>query len=371
MKIKMLSILAVGAVAMLAVAGRVVSQGAQAPSPYATLTGDAAVSADDLRAAIDPLFDRAENPQIGETRALLVLHNGKVIAERYGEGFDADSRHLSWSVAKTVTALLVGIMASDGRLALDDPAPVSAWRQPGDPRAAITLRQLLQMRSGLQHTETRGPLEKTDALAMLVGAGAPDQLAYAESKPLIHKPGTVFNYSSGNSVILAGLVTSQLTELTDPNGRRDAMMQFIQARFSGPLGLKSFAPEFDEKGTLLGGVMIHMTARDYGKVGEFMRLRGRIGDRQLLSDRWIDFMTSPSPANPAYGGQIWLNRAGQDSALFPGEARRSLFGASGYRGQFILVSPEQKLTIVRLGVTNEDNLPVLRHALARLVRVIP
>lgn len=364
-----LGILAVIVAGLIVLPGRGVSQGGDAA--YAVLEGDSAVSRDALRAAIDPLFDNAAEPATGETRALIVMRNGKVIAERYAPGFGPQDKMLSWSIAKTVTSLLVGIMVSDGRLALDDPAPVPAWRQPGDPRAAITLRQLLQMSAGLDYVETDGPPEKTDGLRMLVGPGAQDQLAYAEARPLIHEPGTHFTYSGGNSVLMAGLMASALTRDPSPQGHRNALMQFIETRLTAPLGITSFVPEFDAQGTMIAGAMMHMTARDYAKIGELMRLRGRVGDRQLLPARWIDFMTRSSPANPAYGGHVWLNRAGDPSELFPGQARASVFGALGYRGQYLLVSPEQGLTIVRLGVTRAEDKAALNDAMASLVRRFP
>lgn len=354
----------VGAAAMLALAGYGWSRDAGPPAGYALLTDEGAP----LKAAIDPLFDPGAQPHLGETRALIVLRDGKIIAERYAPGFGPDSRMLTWSVAKTVTALLVGIMVGDGRLALDDPAPVAAWRQPGDPRAAITLRELMQMRSGLSHVELGEPREKADSLRMLVGDGAPDQAGFAEGKPLVQPPGAHFTYSSATSMILSSIVTNGLTPSRDPQARRDAMAQFIKARLAGPVGLSSLVAEYDESGTMLGGAMVHMTARDYARIGELLRNHGRVGELQVVPERWIDFMTSPSPANPAYGGQLWLNRAGPQTELFPGEAPTSIFGAVGYRGQFVIVSPDKRLVIVRLGVTNEEDMRALRHALARLVQ---
>ncbi|MBO9576787.1 MAG: serine hydrolase [Sphingobium sp.] len=369
MKIKSLSVLGAAASVLVALvfAGHALSQ--QSPSPgFAELTGDAALSPDALKAATDPFFDTDKAAAIGETRALLILRDGKLVAERYAPGYGPKTRLLSWSMAKTVTGLLVGIMAGDGRLALDDPAPVAAWRQPGDPRSAITLRELMQMRPGLSHVELGEPREKADSLAMLVGPGASDQAGYAAAKPLVHKPGTNFTYSSATTMILSGIVTDLLTPVKDPKARRDAMAAFIDARLKGPLGLDSFFAEYDESGTMLGGAMIHMTARDYAKIGELLRNHGEVGDRQIVPARWIDFMTSPSPAANAYGGQLWLNRTGSPNELFPGEARSDIFAAVGYRGQFIIVAPSQRLTIVRLGNTSEPDTPALRHALAMLVR---
>jgi len=372
MKIKSLSLALAGGAALLVLGGHALSRDeASGAADYALLRHDAAIGPEALRAAIDPLFDNAATPAIGETRALLVLHDGKLIAERYAPGFGPQTRMLSWSLAKTVTGLLVGIMVGDGRLALDDPAPVAAWRQPGDPRAAITLRHLMQMRAGLAHVELGQPREKADALRMLVGSGAADQAGYAQAKPLVHTPGARFNYSSATSTILSAIVTDLLTPSRDPAVRREAMAQFMKARLIDPVGLTSLFAEYDAAGTMLGGTMLHMTARDYAKIGELLRNRGRAGGVQLVPERWIAFMTSSSPANPAYGGQLWLNRVGRPNDLFPGEAPASLFGAVGYGGQYILVSPEQRLTIVRLGLTSEADVPALRHALARLVRAIP
>lgn len=370
MKIKRLSRLA----PLCALALMLIGADAQTARPaqgYAVLTGDSAISARALARRIDPLFDATTTPSLGETRALIVLHHGRVIAERYAPGFSRDSRLPSWSLAKTVTGLIVGIMVSDGRMALDDPAPIPAWRQPGDPRGTITLRELMQMRSGLRNRESWSPDHKSDLLAMLVGAGAGDQAGYATAKPLIDAPGTHFALSSATSMILAGLVANQLSGSANAQARRLTMQHFLRARLIEPLGLSSLTPEYDARGTLIGWGMMHMTARDYARIGELIRLDGAWAGRQLVSDRWIRFMTTPSPANSAYGGQLWLNRAGSDNPLFPGEARSDLYGAYGEFGQFILVSPARHLTIVRLGITQKDDLPALRHALARLVQGIP
>jgi len=351
-------------------AGASASQQVGAPR-YAVLAESPGVSAQALREAIDPLFDAEADPALGETRALIIMRRGEIVAERYAPGYGPQSRLPSWSIAKTVTGLLAGIMVSDGRLALDDPAPVAAWHQPGDPRGAITLRELLQMRAGLRNEEQWQPAVKTDTLDMLVGEGARDQAAFAIGKPLVYPHGRRFAYSSATSMILTGIMTDQLTPSRDPQARRDAMARFIAARFTGPLGLTSFIPEYDESGTLLGPVMMHMTARDYARVGEFIRRRGNLDGRQIVSDKWFDLMTAPSPTNPAYGMHIWLNRASDDTMLFPGQALPTLMGAVGQRGQYMLVSPEQGLVVVRLGVTRDADMEALRSAMARLVRRFP
>lgn len=352
----------------LAACGGAGKDAAQAPGLYA---GDAEVSGRRLREAIEPLFDPDVKDSSGETRAVLVLHGGRIIAERYAAGYGPETKHLSWSVAKTVTALLVGIMVSDGRLSLDEPAPVPAWRRGADPRGAITLRQMLTMTSGIEHKEQQGPLENTDTLRMLVGDGAGDMAAYAEAKPLERTPGAHFLYSSATTLVLSDMLTRMLTNSDAPQERRDAMMRFVRQRLMEPVGLKSLVPEFDAHGTMIGGAIMHMTARDYGKLGELLRRGGLAGGRQIVSQRWIQFMRSPTPANKGYGGHIWLNRPGSEKVMFQEDGPRSLFAANGLRGQYVIVSPAQGFTIVRLGITSDAELPVLRERLGRVIRLFP
>ena len=333
--------------------------------------GTNGVSQARLRAAIDPLFDNAD---LGETRALLVMKDGDIIAERYGEGFGPDNKLISWSMAKSITATLVGLMVSDGRLVLDAPAPVPAWSQPGDPRGTITLRQLLHMSSGLEHVETGDPVYESDTVRMLFMGGADDMAAYAEAKPLAARPGAKFQYSTATSMILSDIMTRALTLSEDPDVRRRAMMQFIRGRLVEPLGLTSLTPEFDARGTLIGGSFMHATARDYARFGEFLRHEGEAQGRQILSARWVRFMRSSSPLDGGYGGHLWLNKPrpeGASEALFPGRGPSSLFAGLGHQGQYILVSPEQGLTIVRLGRSTEKEQPAVRSALAGLVELFP
>jgi CubicO group peptidase (beta-lactamase class C family) len=337
----------------------------------ARYAGDSAVSAGSLRDLVEPLFAKDAGTAMGETRAVLILHDGKVVAERYAPGFGPDSKMLSWSVAKTVTAVLIGIMESDGRLALDDRVPVPAWVQRGDPRGDITLRQMLNMASGIAHKEKEGPLEQTDALRMLVGDGAADMARYAEAKPLARPPGSAFLYNSATTLILCDMMTHLLTDSDRPADRRNAMMRFVEQRLIDQVGLASLTPEFDARGTMIGGAMMHMTARDYAKLGELLRNHGRVGGRQIIPDRWVRFMTTPSPTNQGYGAHVWLNRPGAEAALFPGRALPSVFGAVGLQGQYVIVSPRQHLTLVRLGVTSDADLPALRDALARIVQRVP
>lgn len=339
------------------------------PATYVTLKSGEGVSRVALARAVEPLFDTRK---VGTTQALLVMQGGKLIVERYGEGIGPETKLLSRGIGKTVTAALVGLMVSDGRLALDTPVPVEAWSQPGDPRGTITLRNLLQMTSGLEHREEAARPQESDTVRMLYTDGAQNMAAFAEAKPIADPPGSHFLDSTGDTLIIADLMTRMLTDSKRPDARRDAMMEFVRGRLMAPVGLDSLTPEFDARGTMIGGAMMHMTARDYVRFGEFLRHRGRVNGHQVLSARWVGFMTTPSPRNPAYGGQLWLNREGRDNPLFPGRGSKRIFAAVGQQGQYLLVAPGQGLVVLRLGLTHgEDRTETLREALARLVELFP
>lgn len=349
----------------------------QAPAPPPPLSEAAlaavkeqpGVNREKLARAVDTLFS---TPETAETRAVLVLHKGRIVAERYAPGYHPNTRFISWSMAKTVTAVLIGLLVADGRLRLDESVPVPAWQRPGDPRGEITLRQLLQMRSGLRHTEAGDPVYESDEVRMLFLDGRDAMAGYAEAQPLEAEPGRKWEYSSATTVILADIAARALTTSTDPAIRRRAVSDYLHTRLFEPLGMKSMVPEYDAAGTLIGGSLMHASARDWARFGEFLRNKGSVNGAQLVPSAWIKFMTTPSPRNPGYGAQTWLNRPqpGEDQPQFPG-APRSAFSMNGHLGQYVLVSPAQELTIVRLGKTLDDRHEPVRAAMARITTLFP
>ncbi len=327
-----------------------------------------------LASTIAPFF---EDPALEETRAIVVMHGGRVVAERYAPGYGPDSRLISWSMAKSVTATLIGMMVADGLLVLDDPAPVPEWSSPGDPRAKITLRQLLHMSSGLDHTEMAEgdkAIYEADTTRLLFLDGRENVARYAEKRNLEAEPGRQFEYSTATSHILADIMTRTLTDSNDPVVRRNAMLEYARGRLFEPLGMTSAVPEFDRSGTMLGGSMIHATARDWAKFGEFLRNNGSVRSAQLLPTSWTRFMKTSSANDSAYGGHIWLNKwrpEGRDQVLFPGKAPSDVFAALGHLGQFVVVSPQHRLTIVRLGKTQDDQLDPINDQIAKLIAIFP
>ncbi len=312
--------------------------------------------------------------RLGETRALVVMHGGEIAVERYGEGYGPQTRFVSWSMAKTVTAVMIGMLVADGQLRLDAPAPVPRWQRAGDPRAEITLRHLLQMRSGLEHTEAGDPPYESSEVRMLFLDGRDDMADYATAQPLEAEPGSRFEYSSNTTVILADIAARALTESTNPDARRKAVADYLQARLFGPLGMTSAVPEFDRAGTLIGGSLIHANARDWAKFGEMLRNKGSVKGEQLVPRQWVEEMLEPSPASPHYGLQTWLNRPlpdGEEHPLFPDRAPHSAFSAIGHMGQYIFVSPSQKLTVVRLGHSDTPQRKAMLQQLADIIELYP
>ncbi len=334
---------------------------------------DAGAPKDQLARQVDELFT---TEGVGETRALLLLNDGKIAAERYGAGYDSETRFISWSMAKTVTAVLIGMLVADGLLSVDEPAPVPLWQRSGDPRADITLRHLLQMRSGLRHTEAGDPPYESSEVRMLFLDGRDDMAKWAKEQPLEAEPGERFEYSSNTTVILADIAARALTESDDPEARRTAVNSYLQERLFAPLGMTSIVPEYDASGTLIGGSLMHATARDYAKFGEFMRANGQApGGEQLVPSRWIEGMVDPSPVSELYGYQTWLNRPEPElerpHPLFPDRAPASMFALIGHMGQYVLVSPEQGITLVRLGHSTSAERPPMLDEAADVMALYP
>ncbi|MBV7258501.1 serine hydrolase domain-containing protein [Erythrobacter crassostreae] len=341
----------------------------------AVVTDKAGAPKDQLARQIDDLFTKQD---LGETRALVLMADGELAAERYSEGYDAETRMISWSMAKTITAVLIGMLVADGKLTVDEPAPIAMWQRPGDPRAEITLRQLLHMNSGLRHTEAGDPPYDSSEVRMLFLDGRDDMARWAKEQPLEAEPGENFEYSSNTTVILADIAASALTASDDPDARRKAVDDYLKERLFEPLGMASMVAEYDASGTLIGGSLMHATARDWAKFGEFMRNQGRSPDgEQLVPSRWISAMIESSPTAPQYGFQTWLNRPlGAQNAeaghpLFPERAPASLFSLIGHMGQYVLVSPEQGVTMVRLGHSTSAQRPAMLQEAADVIALYP
>jgi CubicO group peptidase (beta-lactamase class C family) len=293
------------------------------------------VAADELEAAIELAF-LEDDPEGRErnTRAVVVVKDGQLIAERYGDGFDADTPLLGWSMAKSVANAIVGRLVAAGQLALDDDQLLDAWA--ADERADITVEHLLQMTDGLAFDEVYDP--GTDATQMLFVPR--DTGAFAAAKPLEAPPGTRWSYSSGTTNILCD-VAHQASGLGP---------ELAHELVFAPLGMTSAVMEPDASGGLVCSSFLYATARDWARFGQWFLQDGEWDGEQLLPDGWVERSTIPVPLeteNP-YGAQWWLNE-GPDGELRMPAVPADAFWASGNEGQQVVVVPSEGLVVVRLG----------------------
>lgn len=319
--------------------------------------------ADVNRAALDAAMDAAlqdETPRREiETRALVVVYRGRIVAERYAAGYSKDNRFLGWSASKSVTAALVGTLVSDHVLELDAAAPISTWRAANDPRRSITLRHLLTMSSGLAFQEGNyAPGD--DSTAMLFERD--DMAAYAQAKFLAHDPGSAFEYSSGTTNILSHIY------LNATGGNVAASEERARRRLFEPAGMNSVVFERDPSGAVVGSSYFFATARDWARFGLLHLNRGEINGRRLLSPEWVDFVRAPSAADDRYGGQFWLNDLKDDGSAerrFPGVPADTYF-AFGHNTQIVAIIPSRETVIVRLGWTHGAWFDLNKHFAAIL-----
>lgn len=357
------------ALSSLLLAGWLAAATPASAQPVATPAAIPATAPVSALPAADAFFT---DPALAETRALIVLQDGRRIYERYGTGIGPGTRLISWSMAKSLTSTLIGELVADGRLELDTPAPVPEWRaRPGDPRAKITLRHLLHMASGVQHLEAGPEPERADTNRALFADTSADIYKAAVAEPFEVPTGTRFEYNTLTTHILARIVADAVAGRdATPDARRRAVRAFINERLAGPAGMASLLCEFDPAGNLYGGSLCHATARDWAAFGQMYLDGGVVAGKQVVRPDWVQFIAAPSPTNPGYGGQFWLNNrpvSGKDNVLFWRAGPADAFAAIGHLGQYVIVVPSRRLVVVRLGKTQDEALQPVRDALARLV----
>ncbi len=319
--------------------------------PEAPLSGRPGVDAAAVEAELDALFEEPFGDALGETHALVLAHRGELVAERYDAARGPDSTLPSWSMAKSITHALVGLLVRDGRLDPAAPAPVPAWQGADDPRRAVTLDHLLRMLDGLEFVEVYEDAGRSDVVDMLFRTGRDDVAGFAESFGLAHRPGTWWNYSSGTSNIVAAIVGRTV------GGGAEGMERFMRAELFDRIGMQHAKPRFDTAGTFIGSSFVFDTARDFAKFGLLYLRDGRWDGAQVLPAGWVDHARTLTPqSNGWYGAHFWR--------ALDGSGR---FHCSGFRGQYIAIDPARDLVLVRLGNTEEHQ---RRDVLPRLRRIV-
>jgi len=322
------------------------------PLPETLVPGDSLLTARLAPIARSLVDEQAYN---GTPFAFLVLNQGDIVAERYRHGIGANTPLLSWSMGKSVVNAITGIMSGDGLVYIYAPVDIPEWQN--DARKEITLDQLLHMQSGLEWNENYGT--RSDVNLMLHREA--DMGMYALSKPLEHKPGTHWYYSSGTTNIVMRYLADKFASDTE-------FLSYLRERLFIPLGVSNVHFEHDISGTPVGSSYLYMTARDFARFGQLFLNDGCYAGKRILPEHWVEYTVSPaSDSDGAYGAFFWLNLNGQ----YP-DAPADMFCCFGHDGQRIFIIPSRDTVVVLLGYSPKPDHEVRFNDLLRdILAVIP
>ena len=314
-------------------------------------------TASGLTAALDEAFAEADGRPLKRTHAVVVVHKGRVVAERYAAGFGIDTPVHGWSATKSVNNALLGILVRQGKLKMDDPAPVAVWQKPDDARRAITPDQLLRMQSGLAlgNSLTVSFSSAWDTSARMI-VNESDMAGFAEGAPLDSPPGTKWVYADGNPAILARIIRDHV------GGHGLDVLRFARRELFGPLGIRHATLEIDATGTPISAAFLFATPREWARFGLLFLEDGVIGGQRILPEGWVRYSTMETPtANLGYGAGWWINQGESRGARFRREQGMpaNSFMALGIYGQTVVVVPSHRLVIARFGTTYDQRQAVI------------
>jgi CubicO group peptidase (beta-lactamase class C family) len=268
-----------------------------------------------------------------KTRSVLILYKGHLISERYTKNFNKNSLILGWSMTKSVTSSVLGVLEKQGKVSLEQKNLFPRWED--DSRKEITLKNLLNMNSGLEWLEDYGKICDVTKMLFIEPKMSKVQL----EKQFVGKPNQTWNYSSGTTNLLSEFIRNQFTT-------HQAYLNFWYQEFIDKIGMHSMLIETDYSGTYVGSSYGWATTRDWAKYGQFYLQNGNWNDEQIINKSWVDFSKEPTnTSNNEYGGHFWLNAGGYFK-----DAPKNVYSANGYQGQRIFILPTQEMVIVRTGL---------------------
>ena len=319
-----------------------------------------------VSAIVDLAFREPDPDRLQRTRALLVLRDGRLIAERYAPGFSADTPLPGWSMTKSVTGVLIGILVRTGKLTPEQKGLLPQWGGAGDQRGEITLDQLLRMTSGLRFSENYGDPDE-DVLKMLFASA--DGAGFAIDKPLDAVPGQRWRYSSGSSTLLSRVIRLAL------GGKAQDYLEFPRRALFERIGMRSAVLETDAAGNFVSSSFMYASARDWARFGQLLLQDGVWDGERILPGGWVHYMATLTPQSTRqdFGAHLWLKIPppfdDRTKALPPLPA--DVFHAVGYEGQFVSVIPSRRLVVVRLGLSRRDHAWNHHAFLVRLLEALP
>ena len=298
-----------------------------------------------LALAIERGFAEADSKQERRTRAIVIVHKGQIVAERYADGFGPHTRMAGWSMAKSITSAWIGVLTQQSGLSVDEPLALSAWKGGSDARSGLRFRELLHMSSGLEFSEAYGsPFSDVNRMLFFSESAA----GYAAQKQSVLAAGAVFNYSSGTTNLIAQALRERLG-----SEYLKAPYQMLFER----IGMSSALFETDAAGTFVGSSYVYASPRDWARFGLLFLQDGIWNQQRILPEGWVAFSVKSSAANPNYGAHWWLHEPGEKQGR---TVPPDLFQATGHAGQRVSIIPSRELVIVRLGMTLTG--AALRHA---------
>ena len=290
-----------------------------------------------LKRAVADAFDPAGEKK-KRTRSVIVVYKDQIIAEEYDTGFDKNSKILGWSMTKSITSALFGVLQKQRKLDIYKPAPVAQWQN--DARAKITLNDLLHMNSGLEWEENYEKI--CDATQMLFQAR--DMPQCQRGKPAKFAPNSHWYYSSGTTNLLSGILRNQFQT-------HQQYLDFWYSALIDKIGMHSMVVETDMAGNFVGSSYGWATTRDWAKFGLLYLHKGNWNGAQILDESWVTYSATPTnTSNGNYGAHFWLNAGGK----FP-DVPRDLYYCSGFQGQMIAIIPSLNLVIVRMGLKEDPD----------------
>lgn len=293
------------------------------------------VNMDALNTTLEQAF--ADTLPYKGTFAVMVVYKGQPLAERYAPGLSANNKFLSWSMAKSFTNALTGMLVKDGRLDINEPIALEAWQN--DERRNITINHLMHMNSGLEWNENYGNSSNVNNMLHKEG----DMARYAYEKPAEFTPDSIWEYSSGSTNIVSYLLRKTI-------GNDALYHAFPRERLFNKIGMTSAVFELDASGTFVGSSYLYATMRDYARFGMLYLNKGNWMGEQLLPDNWVDYTTTVANGSDGqYGAFFWLNQSGKDYPDVP----RDMYCCRGHDGQYIYIIPSKELVVVRTGFSKK------------------
>lgn len=315
------------------------------PNGNGAVNLELAINYQQLKRSLAQAFKEPDELANRRTKAVVVIHKGQLIAENYAAGVNQHTPLLSWSMAKSITNMQVGLLVKDGLLNINQQALVPQWQEFAGDYHKITLDHLLRMSSGLDFSEVYA-VGGDAAMMLSVEPGAAE---FAADKPIAYQADSHWSYSSGTSNIISGIIKRSI------GGNFQRYYEFTQKRLFLPLGIESAQLEADANGTFIGSSYMYATARDWAKLGQLMLQDGIWKGLRILPKGWVKYSITPTKTDPLnhYGAHFWLNRdpdSKNTQRKWPSVPTDAYY-MSGFQGQSVIIIPSHELVIVRLGYT--------------------